>query len=551
MSRLQVQIEGNHLTDAETLATYSRDASIFKITPSEVIEPKNAHDVALVVQAVTDARTHGDSDISITARAAGTDMSGGPLTKSVVLSFTKYLNAIHEIGTDYAVVEPGCYYRDLEKETLKKGLIFASYPASRELCAMGGILNNNSAGEKSLRYGKTLQYVREVTMVCADGNEYTFKPLQGSALDDVLQNDHTFFGDVHRAIYALVTTNTDVIASARPTVSKNSSGYYLWEVYKKETHTLDLTKLICGAQGTLGMVTSMKLGLIPVTPFSKMMVIMVKNVADIPAVTEAVLPHKPESFELFDDHTFKIAMKFFPDIVKRIGGNIFSLALQFLPEFFMIMTGGVPKVILLAEFTGTSNDEVEKHVAAAYTSVLALREVRSGISVRRVASEQEAKKYWTFRRESFNLLRSKLKGLRTAPFIEDVVIHAKDFPTFMPQFEQLLDSYKLVYTIAGHVGDGNLHVIPLMKLADDASIHTIEDLSKKVYALIRTFNGSISGEHNDGLIRTPFLHMMFSEKMLQLFGEVKRTFDPLGIFNPGKKVGGTWEESLAVVDRTI
>jgi FAD/FMN-containing dehydrogenase len=141
--------------------------------------------------------------------------------------------------------------------------------------------------------------------------------------------------------------------------------------------------------------------------------------------------------------------------------------------------------------------------------------------------------------------------MRTVPFIEDIVIHQKDFPTFLPKFEKLLDEYKLIYTIAGHVGDGNLHVIPLMKLKEEHSIEVVKELSEKVYSLISEFKGSISGEHNDGLIRTPFLHYMFTTKMLNLFESVKKIFDPMHIFNPNKKVGGSWNNSLKHIDRSV
>ena len=166
-------------------------------------------------------------------------------------------------------------------------------------------------------------------------------------------------------------------------------------------------------------------------------------------------------------------------------------------------------------------------------------------------SEEEAQKYWTFRRESFNLLRSKLTDMRTVPFIEDVVVHAHDFPLFMPEFERLLDRYKLIYTIAGHAGDGNLHVIPLMKLKDPKSIETIEALSDEVYTLVSRYGGSITGEHNDGLVHAPFLHYMYDKEMLNLFQKVKDILDPDNIFNPNKKIGVTWEYAKKYIDRSV
>ncbi len=544
-----LNIEGEIHKDKTRLESFSRDASIFKIKPATIVAPKNVKDIKALVNYATDKRRNGEN-ISLTARAAGTCMSGGSLTESIVLSFTEHFNHVKEMGTDYAVTEMGVFYRDFEKETLKTGMILPSYPASRDLCAMGGIVNNNSAGEKTLRFGKTDDYVREINMVCADGNLYNFKEESAEEWRRICDTDKTFFGDIHRSIDKILKSEKDEIERNRPTVSKNSSGYYLWKVYDKEKNSYNLAKLICGAQGTLGMVIDTKLGLVKRENFSRMMVVFVKKVSDIPRVVSEVLPLSPESFELYDDHTFKIAIRFWFDIAKKMGDNLLSLAIQFIPEFVMVLTGGVPKIVLLAEFTGDSQAEVDEKVGLGYEKIKKQFENKSDISIRLVAKD-EAKKYWTFRRESFNLLRSKLSDMRTAPFIEDVVIHRDDFPTFFPEFEKLLDEYKLIYTIAGHVGDGNLHVIPLMKLSEEKNIETIKELSGKVYALVGKYRGSISGEHNDGLIRTPFLHYMFTQRMLELFKEIKDAFDPLCIFNPNKKVGATWEYALKRIDRSI
>jgi FAD/FMN-containing dehydrogenase len=542
---------GEIKTDAETLELFSRDASIFKIQPEMVAVPKNTKDIEALVRHTAKERASGNNAISLTARSAGTDMSGGPLSDSIVVSFTEYINTIGEISSSTISIAPGAYYRDVEKKTLELGLVFPSYPASKAICAMGGILNNNSGGEKTLKYGKTVDYVEDVTMVCSDGNTYTFREFKGEELNNILDNDQTLFGDIHRKIYQLVQENKEEIRDAKPTVTKNSAGYYLWEVWSEERQSLNLAKLICGAQGTLGLVTESTFRLVPVAPFVHTVVTFIGDVADIPKVVAATLPHNPESFELYDDHTFKIAMKFLPDIAKRMGGSMVSLGIQFIPEMWMALTGGVPKVVLIAEFTGASQEEADSLAQDAYKALSELAKTDKDIHVRNIKSIEEAQKYWTFRRESFNLLRSKLRGLRTAPFIEDVVIHADDFPTFMPEFEKLLDSYKLTYTIAGHVGDGNLHVIPLMTLKEDANVQAIKELSEKVYALTAKYNGSITGEHNDGLIRTPFLHYMFTDRVLELFKEVKNAFDPQNIFNPHKKVGVTWEKAMQQIDRTI
>ncbi len=539
---LQSLISGDIEDSTESLDAHSRDTSIFVVRPTLVVYPKTEEDVVALVRYVKEKKASGEA-ISLTARAAGTCMSGGSLTDSIQVDFMRYFNRVLEVGEGYAITEPGVYYRDFEVKTLEKGYIMPSYPASRELCAIGGILNNNSGGEKTLTYGKTERYVEEVRMVLDDGTVEDFKKLTRHELDEK-KNVPGRIGEIYTALHKLLDDNYDEIKNAHPKVSKNSAGYYLWSVYDKEQGTFDIPKLIAGAQGTLGFVTRVKFSLIKPKTSTRMLVIFLKDLKKLPEVVQTVLSYKPESFESYDDHTFKIALKFFPDIAKRMKGNLFSLAIKFIPEFLMAVTGGVPKLILMAEFAGESEDAVDNVLFKAYADVVA-----RGYKARPIHTKDEAKKYWTFRRESFNLLRSKMRGLRTAPFIDDFVVRPELLPEFLPALERILDEYDLTYTVAGHIGDGNFHIIPLMDLSNDASIEIIESLSLKVYDLVGAYEGSITGEHNDGLIRTPFLQKMFSERMLSHFETTKQIFDPQTIFNPHKKVRGDLKYSWSHIDR--
>ena len=537
--------------DKKTIETYSTDASIFRIVPSGVFAPRDKGELLEFVKEIIRLKKENPkSDISITGRAAGTCMSGGSLTDQYIISFTDHFNKIIKIDKEAKTVtlEPGVYYRDMEKETLKKGLILPSYPASRELCAIGGMIGNNAAGEKTFKYGKTDKYIEEIEMICADGNIYNFKELAGDQLNDVLENDKTFYGDIHRAVYSLIQHNESEINRSKPTVTKNSSGYYIWNVYDKDRHAMNLAKLICGSQGTFGVMTQFTLKLIEAEKKSKMAVIFLNNINDMPKVVSRISPLMPESFEVFDDHTFRIAMKFLPQIIKRLGGSIFSLIKLFWPEFKMVITGNIPKIVMLIEFVEKDRatlNKKEKELKKVFEDFESDENIKTHI----VESEAEAKKYWVFRRESFNLLRSKLKDVRTVPFIEDVVVHSDDLSDFLPRFEAILDEANLVYTIAGHVGDGNIHVIPLMKLSDEKSVGEIKSISDRVYSLVAEYNGSLSGEHNDGLIRAPFLHYMYGEKMLNIFKDIKNAFDPQGIFNPHKKIDVSWDYSKDRIDR--
>lgn len=161
------------------------------------------------------------------------------------------------------------------------------------------------------------------------------------------------------------------------------------------------------------------------------------------------------------------------------------------------------------------------------------------IKTRITTSEKDAQKYWLIRRESFNLLRKHVKGKKTAPFIDDLIVRPEYLPEFLPKLNAILDQYKnyMTYTIAGHPGDGNFHIIPLMDLSDSKSKQIIPELSEKVYDLVLDYHGSITAEHNDGLIRTPYLEKMYGPEVYKLFEKTKQIFDPKNIFNPRKKVG--------------
>jgi len=527
-------ISGQVADDSETRLKYSRDTSIFTKTPSLVVFPENADDVAHVVEYVHKEKSDG-TDISITARSAGTDMTGGPLTDSISMVFTKLMNHVVEVGKDYVVAEPGVYYRDLEKETkAKNGRIIASYPASRQLCAIGGMVNNNSGGELTLQYGKTNRYIEELDVVLSDGSKATLKPLSTEALA-AKEKEQTLEGSIYRDIHALIDDNKDAIDAARPNVTKNSSGYALWNVMDAKKGTFDLTQLICGAQGTLALLTKAKIGTVKTKDHRAMLIIFLTDFEILPEIVRRVLKFAPESFESYDDQTFKLAVRFIPQIISHFGIiEMIQLGLAFIPEMLMVLTGGVPKLVLMAEFAEDTAQEALEKARDARASLEGL-----ALSTKIARSETQSAKYWTIRRESFSLLRKNLRGLYAAPFIDDLVVHTDDFPKFIPELNALMRQHHLIYTIAGHIGDANFHIIPLMNLADPKARKEILELTPKVYKLVASFHGSITGEHNDGIIRTPYLSLMYGDKMVELFAQVKKIFDPLNIFNPGKKIGGT------------
>lgn len=586
----------------ETLVKYSHDASLLEVRPKLVLFPKDSEDVKNLVKWVNNNSTRQDlASLSITCRCAGTDMSGGAIGESIILDFTRYMNKLvggplplddfrkkgnknifsqkiknYPMVPSYISIEPGMFYRDFEKITLEKGLILPCYTASKSLNAMGGMFGNNSAGERTLKYGKMEDYILSSKIIFADGNEYVVRPLNQDELNKKMaQGD--FEGNIYKKIFTLINKNEEEIKQAKPNVSKNSAGYYIWNIISQScqnfgkyalgdigqgTHfsqnpdnsgsknfSFDLNKLLVGSQGTLGIITEMTLKIIPNNKHSKLVAIFMKDLKPLGHLVDEILTLNPETLETYDDKTMKLAVKFFPDFLKHKGlFGMIKFMWSFLPEAFMMVGsffgGGFPKLIILAEFAGDSEKEVETKCQVLKSKLKIFnpdvksgpRPNASGLKIHITKSKAEANKYWDIRRESFALLRKHIKGMRTAPFIDDIIVRPEFLPKFLPELNAILDNYDLVYTLAGHAGDGNFHIIPLMDFKRPDTAKIIMELSEQVYDLVIKYHGSITAEHNDGLIRTPYLNKMYGDRIVEIFKEIKEIFDPKNIFNPGKKV---------------
>ena len=269
--QLKTILSGEVENSKAVLDVYSHDASLFEVIPEAVVFPRHAKDVQALVKYVTKHKKD-QPNLSITPRSAGTDMSGGAIGDSIIADFNRHFTAIFEVSSTSAHAQPGVFYRDFEKETLARKALMPSYPASRDLCTIGGMVNNNSGGEKSLEYGKTENFVTELKLVLADGNEYTFCALNRKDLAAKMELK-TFEGEVYKKTFTLLEKHYDLIKAAKPHVTKNSTGYNLWDVWDRQTGIFDLTKLIVGAQGTLGLTTDITFSLVPSRPHSGLLVL--------------------------------------------------------------------------------------------------------------------------------------------------------------------------------------------------------------------------------------------------------------------------------------
>jgi len=523
-----------------TREVFSHDASMFELVPEVVIAPKDVSDIELLVVEVASAKST-KNHLSITPRSAGTDMSGGAIGQSIVLDMKKYLNKIISVNSKEAHAQPGVFYRDFERQTLKHHALMPSYPASRDLCTIGGMVANNSGGEKSLQHGKTERFVRELKVIFADGKEYTVKPLTKKELDKKLKQKD-FEGGIYREIFGLVDNHYEEIKAAKPNVSKDSTAYHLWNVWDRDREVFDMTQLIIGSQGTLGIITDIKFRLVPAPKHSGTLVVFLRDISQLGEIINVVLARKPATFEGFDNYTLMLSFKLFYYFHQTLGWwGMAKLGIQLIPDALMLFRG-IPKMVLLVEFNGDDPEEVSQKV---HQMRLDLKPFDSKETYEEDDTEAKAKKFWIMRRESFNLLRKKVHDKHTAPFIDDLVVPPEHLPKFLPELRKIINRYKLLATVAGHMGDGNFHVIPLMRIEENSDRRKIQPVMKQVNELVLKYGGSLSGEHNDGMTRGPWLSQMYSASMMRHFRTVKKTFDPQNIFNPKKKTDADWEFTMS------
>lgn len=545
LTLLRRQLSGELHQDAETKRHYWHDTSIFELHPDAVLFPKDAADIKTIVRFVSDNKAAYPS-LGITPRGAGTDMSGAAIGSSLVLDMTKHMGHIRSIRKDIIHAQPGAFVRDIDPLLDEKQVMLASVPASRALCTIGGMVANNAGGEQSLRYGNTEHWVRQLSVVLADGKEYHIRPLHKKELDEKLK-EKSFIGDIYREVYNLIEENYDLIHNARPKVSKNSMGYNLWSVWDRETGIFDLTRLFTGSQGTLGVITDIQMAPVPKAPHSGLLLTYVKSVKQLDRLVPLILKHKPATLEGFDDVTFNLGIKYFHIFRRQLGAKEWLKQQTALLGSVAKFKGHLPNVVLMVGFEADTYEAINASIAALYKDI---RKEFPRMQLDVEGDEEASKPFWKIRRSSFALLRQKVHDKYAAPFIDDLTVQPKYLPDFLPKLRRIIRKYKIPATLAGHFGDGNFHILPLMDMSSGAERAKFEPAMREIAALIVTYKGTLAGEHNDGLVRGPWLPAIFGQDVYRIFRQTKLIFDPQGIFNPHKKTEATWNYSMDHVRKT-
>ncbi|MBC7512646.1 FAD-binding oxidoreductase [Candidatus Saccharibacteria bacterium] len=523
---LQNLIKGEVLSSSAAREAYSKDASIFKVHPLLVAVPKDVDDIAKIIDYATQTNKAGGK-VTIAARNGGTCMSGGSLTEGIVIDISKYLNRISEVDMFHKtiVVQSGVMHRDVEKSASTHGLVFAPYTSSKDMCGIGGMIGNNASGELSLVYGPTSNNVAQLKAILSDGNEYEFKPLNRKQLKAKLEL-MTFEGDIYRQVTALLKQNRQLIKTHHPRVTKNAAGYPLWELWDQQEQIFNLGRLFIGSQATLGIVTEATLKLVDKSPHQQMIVCAIDSINQLTEIVRTIVTHGASICETFDHHTYELAQQ------------------QYAKDAENAHFANGKRMIVYGIFEGDTKEQAEILAGQAKNVI----ESSLHVPVSWIESEEVKSSYQAIRRYSYKMLKDLNSNTKKAmPFIEDTIVPLEHYGQFVAALEAILEDYDMTYTYAGHIGEGSIRLIPLVNRKPD-SIDDVMELESRVNELVFAFRGSISVDHNDGIIRTPYLSQQYGEEMVKLFESVKNIFDPYDIFNRGKKVHGTLEFARAHID---
>ncbi len=523
----------------ELLEAYSYDESIFSVRPQVVIQPKNRRDVEIATKVISKENKRFSS-LSLTPRAAGTGLGGGSLTDSIVIDVCAHLNKIGDvtIKKDKITItcEPGVMWRNLEKKLKEHDSYLPPYPASKDICSIGGSIANNAAGPDSLRYGHCAEWVESLDVVFHDGHTYTIKALTLREFKSLIKQKHEH-ARIAEEVFNLIEKDEKEIKKNKPETKKNSAGYALWNVmpqgvakFKKGEGSFDLTRLITGSQGTVGIITNITLRAIPIPKKTTLVMIPIFNLEDAASCIVETLKYNPINIEVFDSLTFDLALQnpgFFKD--KIPGANYYRSMLSMYATYHVRFKRKTPEFIVLVTLDEETTD---KTPATEIAKKISIGKVRARV----VTNPIEADMYWQIRRASYTLSKFQDPTKRPAAFLEDMTVPPENLSKFFIQVKRLLKEFNITAAVHGHGGNGHFHFYPLLDFTNKTTPALVEKMAEKFFETAVKFHGNICGEHNDGIIRTPHLNKMFSKKMLDLFEQAEHIFDPDDIFNPGKKV---------------
>lgn len=522
--RLRSAIQGEVRFDRLSRTLYSTDASIYEITPLGVVLPKNVDDVVAVVN---ECRAEG---VSIVARGAGTGLAGGAVGEGVQLDLSRYMNGIGPVDAEARTVEvePGVVLDELNAHLAAYGLQFAPDVATSSRATIGGMIANNSCGAHSIVYGRTVDHVVELTVVLADSEVVTLadrchaerseaspsgdETLRRAQGDSPLDTDRA--SRMEGELVRIRDANYEEIVRRFPKILRSNGGYGLDRLGPPGTPA-DPLKILCGSEGTLGIVVRAKLRLVPIPRCTGLVVLHFSTLLDALRATPAILRHKPAAVELIDN------------LIVDAGRANAAMARRY--DFL----AGDPAALLVVEFF----DDSDTSLALRVEKLLSDREVTGATySVGKVLEPVRQADVWKLRTSGLGLLMSKPGDAQPYAFVEDSAVDPPRLREYIERFAALLDREGVHAGYYAHASVGCIHVKPVLNLKDGGDVERMRRIADAVSDLALEFGGAMTGEHGDGIVRSCWIEKMYGPRITAAFKEVKRLFDPRGILNPHKIV---------------
>ncbi len=508
---LRKHLAGEVRFDVGSRRIYSTDASIYQIEPLGFVIPKSAEDVVAAVQITA------EMNVPITPRGGGTSLSGQSIGPGVVLDCSKYLNKVLDIDpvARTARVQPGVVLDAFNRALAPHNLLFGPEVSTSSRANLGGMMGNNSAGSRSIVYGKTIDHVRRLDVVLADGSRASFGPVTPEEWDRRAQR-HSLEGNIYRRVGEIARRNQDEIRRRFPRIQRRVSGYNLDALADGfDAGAVGLHQLLVGSEGTLAVVTEAELGLVPKPKARGLLVPQFSSLAAAMDAVAACLEFKPSAVELMDHYLLELT-----------AGN---LALR----ETMKAIRGRPQAVLMVEFHGDNDKEVADRVAKLSRRLEGINGLTASVPALDPSLRDPL---WDLRKASMPLLYGMRGDRKPVTFVEDCAVAPERAPEFIARFRETLKRHGTDGSFYGHASVGCLHIRPLLNLKDPKDVTRMRAITADVTDLVLEYNGSLSGEHGDGLARSEWNEKMFGPTIYQAFREVKAAFDPDGLLNPGKIV---------------
>ncbi|HLJ97065.1 MAG TPA: FAD-linked oxidase C-terminal domain-containing protein [Gemmataceae bacterium] len=506
---LRNNLAGEVRFDRLSRALYSTDASVYQIVPLAVVIPKTEADLVATV------RTCARFGIPLTARGGGTSQAGQAIGPGIIVDCSKYLDRIVEINAAerWVRVQPGCVLDDLNLAVRGFGLQFAPDISTSNRATIGGMIANNSSGTHSLIHGKTIDHVLELKLILADGSIIDARPLDAAAVAiKCRQADRE--GACYRTVQTLVTAHADEIARRFPKILRRVGGYNL-DLFTDPQQPFNLAHLFVGSEGTLGITLEAKLRLIELPKAKAVLVVQFADLLDALAATPAVLSHAPSAVEVLDDYVLASTRRN-PEAAR-------------LRDFLQ----GDPGAVLFIEFYGDSAAELPPRLEALQADLL-----RRGFGSHfyRAAEPGPQARIWKLRKLALGLSMAEKGDAKAISFVEDTAVAPQKLRDYIAEFLAIVARHGTKAGVYAHASVGCLHVRPVINLKTAEGVHQFEAIAAEVADLVLQYGGALSGEHGDGLVRSPFQEKMYGPVLYAAFRELKRTLDPDSILNPGKIV---------------